>query len=49
MKVYRIVYWFNSITTEKYIKADSKEEAIEKFNKITSGKTIISIEEVEKM
>ena len=44
MKTYRIVYWFNSITTERYIKARSEEEAREKMG----DWVIVSIEEVKK-
>ena len=33
MKIYRIVYWLGSITTEAFVKADSKEGAIAEFEK----------------
>ena len=48
MKKWRIVYWFGSITTEAFVKADSKEEAIAEFEK-SKGKgkdIIINVEEV---
>ena len=48
MKKWRIVYWFGSITTETFVKANSKEEAIVEFEK-SKGKSkddIINIEEV---
>lgn len=44
MKKYRIVYWFNSCTTECYIKADNKNEALEKFKELKGEKRIINIE-----
>ena len=43
MKVYRILYWFGSIITEKFMRAEN-EEAIKK--KI-GDKQIIKIEEWE--
>lgn len=46
MKRFRIVYWFSSITTERYISANSKDEALEKFAQ-WSDKKIVSIEEVQ--
>lgn len=48
MKKYRIYYWFNAaITTECYIKANSEQEAVEKFHKMKGDKRIITIEEWE--
>lgn len=45
MNTYRFVYWFNSCTTEWYVKAGSKEEAVEKFRDLKGNSTIINIEE----
>lgn len=49
MKKWRIFYWLGSMTTEMYIKADSKEDAIAKFEILTGrGKDyILNIEEVD--
>lgn len=45
MKKFRIMYWFNSCTTECYVKADDEAKALEKFKKLKGEKQIISIEE----
>jgi hypothetical protein len=46
MKKWRIVYWLGSITTEVFIKADSKEAAIAEFEKSKGKDRIVNIEEV---
>ena len=46
MKRFRIIYWFSSITTERYITAANEEDARRKFAE-WSDKKIISIEEVK--
>ena len=46
MKNYRFYYIFCSCTTETYIRANSKEEAIEKFKQQKGDRTILNIEEV---
>lgn len=45
MKKFRIMYWFNSCTTECYVKADDEVGALEKFKELKGEKQIISIEE----
>lgn len=48
MKRYRIYYWFNSITTDWYTKANSEEEALKKFQSIKGNRHhIISIQCVD--
>ena len=44
MKTYRFYYWFGSITTECYIKAENKEKAKEKFKELKGVRPILSIE-----
>ena len=46
MKIYRIVYWLGSITTEAFVKADSKEGAIAEFEKNKGKDIILNSEEV---
>lgn len=46
MKLFRIIYWFGSITTEKYIRATDEADARKKFAEFTDKK-IVSIEEVQ--
>ena len=46
MKRFRIIYWFGSITTERYITAVNEEEARKKFAE-WSDKKIVSNEEVQ--
>lgn len=47
MKKWRIFYWLGSMTTEMFVKADSEEDAITKFEILTGrGKDyIINTEE----
>lgn len=46
MATYRFYYWFNAnITTETYIKAESLEQAKQKFKAMKGDKSIINIEE----
>lgn len=50
LKRYRILYWFNSITTDYYTHANSKKEAREKFLNVKGAqreKDIIRIECVD--
>ena len=47
-KIYRFVYWFGSITTDRYIQAVDVEEAMKRFEKCCGDRNIISIEEVER-
>ena len=47
MKLFRIVYWFGSVTTERYIKAHNKDEAIAKFAELSNEKKVVKIEEVK--
>lgn len=42
--MWRIVYWLGSITTEVYIKASTKDEAISIFEKQKGKDRIITIE-----
>lgn len=48
MKRFRIVYWFNSITTERYVSAKNEEDARAKFKATVGDKEIAFIEEVKK-
>ena len=45
MKLFRIIYWFGSITTERYIRAADEADARKKFAEFTDKK-IVSVEEV---
>lgn len=45
MKTYRIVYWFNSITTECFIRAANPEEAEKLFRERKGTHKILKIEE----
>lgn len=45
MKTYRIIYWFNSIITDWFVKANSETEARNKFIRIKGNKEIVRIEE----
>lgn len=45
MKTFRIYYWLGSCTTERYVKARSKSEAVRLFSKQTNPENIINIEE----
>lgn len=47
MTVYRFVYEFGSVRTESFVKANSEEEAIEKFRKTKGDKKIFNIECLE--
>ncbi len=48
IKKWRIFYWLGSMTTEMFVKADSKEKAIAEFEKRKGGKDrIINIEEID--
>ena len=44
MKKFRGVYWFNSCTTECYVRANNEQEALEKFKELKGEKRIVSIE-----
>lgn len=44
MNTYRIVYWFNSCTTECYLKALTEQGAIEKFKTVKGDRNIVNIE-----
>ena len=44
MKKFRIMYWFNSCTTEYYVRANNEQEASEKFKELKGEKRIVSIE-----
>lgn len=44
MVKYRIMYWFNSVITDCYIRANSEAEAIKKFHEQKGMKNIVSIE-----
>ena len=44
MKIYRFVYEFGSIRTERFFRAKSKKEATERFRQIIGDKKIYSIE-----
>lgn len=46
MKKFRIVYWFSSIITERYITAADEADARKKFAE-WSDKKIVSVEEVK--
>lgn len=46
MKRFRFVYYFGSIMTECYYKAENKEQAIIKFRKEHGDSVIKNIEEV---
>ena len=46
-KVFRFLYWFGSITTERYIRARDEAEARAKFSELTNGKKVISVEVVK--
>ena len=43
MKLYRIIYQFNSIVTDFYLRANSEEEAVEKFVQIKGEKEIYHV------
>ena len=45
MKTFRFVYWFGSCITEWYVKANNKEEALEKFQERKGDRTVVNIEE----
>lgn len=47
MKTFRIIYWTLYTINECYIKADTEDEAIQKFTMAEPRATISSIEEVE--
>jgi hypothetical protein len=47
MKLFRFFYWFGSVTTERYIRAQDEKEARAKFAELTNGKQVISVEEVK--
>lgn len=47
MDKYRIIYWFNSCTTECYVRANNEREALEKFREMKGEKRIINIEKSE--
>ena len=47
MKKYRFYYWFNAMTTEVYIRANTEQEALEKFRELKGDRKIISIEECD--
>lgn len=48
MKRFRIVYWFNSVTTERYVAANNEADARKKFAEVAGDKQIVSVEEVAK-
>ena len=43
---YRVVYWFGSVKTDYFIRADSKEDAERKFVKSKGDRNVIRIEEM---
>lgn len=45
MKLFRFVYWFNSCTTEWFVRANNKEEAIKRFKEHKGDSKIVNIEE----
>ena len=50
LKRYRIFYWFNSITTDYYTRANSKDDAIKNFLRVKGAqweKDIISVQCVD--
>ena len=48
MNTYRIVYWLGSMTTERYVKANTGEEAKKKFLEWQGRDVnIVSIEKLE--
>lgn len=47
MKLFQIIYWFGSITTEKFIRAKDEADARKKFAEFTDKK-IVSIREVQR-
>ena len=47
MKKFRFVYWFGSCITDWSTFANSKQEALEKFEKYKGDRRIVSVEETE--
>jgi hypothetical protein len=47
MKRYKIIYYFNAYRTQWFVKAESEEDAINKFRRIKGKHEIISISEAE--
>ena len=43
MKKYRVVYWFNSIITEKIVRAESVDDVYARF----ADRHVVKVEEVE--
>lgn len=43
MKKYRVVYWFNSIITEKIVRAESVDDVYVRF----ADRHVVKVEEVE--
>lgn len=44
MNIYRIVYWFDSCTTECYLKAVNEKEAVERFKTVKGDRNVINVE-----
>lgn len=43
MNTYRILYWFDSVVTERFVRANRECDAIKEVRKTIGDKTIISV------